>query len=71
MLKNTAIALLATRNIMHVIAKAIAWPAIMLAKSRIISANGFVNIPTNSITGITGTGALSPFGTSGQTMSCQ
>ena len=61
----------ATRNIILVRAKAIAWPAIMLAKRRIIRANGFVNIPTNSIKGISGTGAFKSIGTSGQKISFQ
>lgn len=51
--------------------KAIAWPAIMLAKSRIISANGFVKILTSSITGIKGTGTFNHVGTSGQKISFQ
>ena len=71
MLKNTAIVLLATRNIMQVMANAIACPAIMFAKSRIINANGLVNIPTNSIIGINGIGAFNHVGTSGQNISFQ
>ena len=60
-----------TRKMMHVRAKAMACPAIMLAKSRIIRAKGLVKIPMNSMKGINGTGALSHVGTSGQKMSFQ
>src|ERR1035437_3841436 len=42
----------------------------MLAKRRIINANGFVKIPTNSIKGKIG-GTLSQSGTSGQKISFQ
>ena len=58
-------------NIMQANDIAIAWPAIMLAKSRIINANGFVKILKNSMKGINGTGTLSHVGTSGQNMSFQ
>lgn len=61
----------AIMNIIHVMATAIACPAIMLANSRIINAKGFVKIPTNSITGITGIGAFNHVGTSGQKISFQ
>ena len=67
----TATVWAATRKIIHVIATAIACPAIILAKSRIIRAKGFVKIPTNSITGMMGMGALSHEGTSGQKISFQ
>ena len=67
----TATACEATRKMIHVIATAMACPAIMLAKSRIIRAKGLVKIPTNSMTGMMGMGALSQVGTSGQKMSFQ
>ena len=67
----TATALLATRNIIHVMATAIACPAIILANRRIINANGFVKIPTNSMTGIIGIGIFNQVGTLGQNMSFQ
>ena len=51
--------------------KIAACPAIILAKRRIISANGFVKIPKNSIKGIIGTGAFNQVGTSGQNISFQ
>ena len=71
MLKNTPTDIEATRKMIHGIATAIAWPAIILAKSQIISAKGLVKIPTNSMTGIRGTGHFSRKGTSGQKMSFQ
>ena len=61
----------ATRKMIHVMATAMACPAIMLAKSRIIRAKGFVKIPTNSITGMMGIGAFNHVGTSGQKISFQ
>ena len=50
---------------------AIACPAIIFAKSRIIRAKGLVNILKNSMNGINGTGTFSHVGTSGQKMSFQ
>ena len=67
----TATACEATRKMMHVMATAMACPAIMLAKSRIISAKGFVKMPTNSMRGMMGTGHFSHMGTSGQKISFQ
>ena len=58
-------------NMVHVNDNAIACPAIMLAKRRIIKAKGFVNMLKNSINGIKGTGTLSHVGTSGQNISFQ
>ena len=58
-------------KIMHVSDIAMACPAIMLAKSRIISANGFVKILKNSMNGINGTGNFNHIGTSGQKISFQ
>lgn len=46
-------------------------PASILAKRRIIKANGFVKIPKNSMKGIIGTGTFSHQGTSGQKISFQ
>ena len=46
-------------------------PASILAKRRIIKANGFVKIPKNSMNGIIGTGTFSHQGTSGQKISFQ
>lgn len=68
--RNTPIGLAATRKMIQTREIAIACPAMMLAKRRIMSANGFVNIPTNSIAGISGN-ALSAKGTSGQNISFQ
>ena len=50
---------------------AIACPAIILAKSRIISAKGLVKILKNSMNGINGTGTFNQVGTSGQNISFQ
>ena len=58
------------KNMTHVKARIIAWPAIMFAKSRIISAKGFVKTPNNSIAGIMGI-AFKKRGTSGQKISFQ
>ena len=44
-------------------------PAVMFANKRIIKANGFVMVPTNSIICINGKGALRKVGTSGQNKS--
>lgn len=66
----TPIPIVATTKMMHVKERAMACPAIMLAKRRIISANGLVNIPTNSIRGISGK-AFKANGTFGQKMSFQ
>ena len=66
----TPIPIVATTKIMHVNDRAMACPAIMLANSRIISANGFVKIPTNSISGIRGK-AFNANGTFGQNISFQ
>ena len=52
--KFTATPIVAVMNIKQVSAKIIVWPAMMLANRRIISANGFVKIPTSSIAGIIG-----------------
>ena len=71
MLKKTCADMEATRKMMHGIATAMACPAMMLAKSRIIRAKGLVKIPTNSITGMMGIGAFSHVGTSGQKISFQ
>ena len=60
----------ATTKMMLVSDKAMACPAIMLAKSRIIRAKGLVKIPTNSISGMSGK-AFNANGTSGQKMSFQ
>ena len=46
-------------------------PAKIFAKRRIINANGLVNMPTTSMTGIMGTGAFNQTGTSGQNISLQ
>ena len=46
-------------------------PASILAKRRIIKANGFVKIPKNSMNGIIGMGTFSHQGTSGQKISFQ
>ena len=60
------------RKMTHVKLNMTACPAIMLAKRRIMSANGLVNTPKSSITGITGTGyAFRKRGTSGQKISFQ
>ena len=58
-------------NIMQVNDSAIECPAIILAKSRIINANGLVKMLKNSINGINGTGTFNHIGTSGQNMSFQ
>lgn len=42
-----------------------------VGKRRIISAKGFVKIPTNSMTGMMGIGAFNQVGTSGQKISFQ
>ena len=60
----------ATTKMMLVSDKAMACPAIMLAKSRIIKAKGLVKIPTNSMSGMSGK-AFKAKGTSGQNMSFQ
>ncbi|GAB6981928.1 hypothetical protein JCM15908A_03030 [Prevotella dentasini JCM 15908] len=67
---NTA-PIVAIIKMIQVNAKAMACPAIILAKSRTIRANGFVKIPNISITGIRGTGTFNQVGTSGQNMSFQ
>ena len=46
-------------------------PASILAKRRIIKANGFVRIPKNSMNGIIGIGTFNHQGTSGQNISFQ
>ena len=69
--KFTATPMVAVMNIKQVSAKIIVWPAMMLANRRIISANGFVKIPTSSIPGIIGTGTLSHHGTSAKKISFQ
>ena len=61
----------AVTKTMHTKQRMAAWPPTMLAKSRIIRANGLVNMPMNSITGMKGTGTLSQAGTSGQKISFQ
>ena len=43
-------------------------PAMMLAKRRMVSENGLVNTPMNSMVGMMGSGALRKMGTSGQKM---
>ena len=48
-----------------------ACPAIILAKRRIINANGLVKILNSSITGMRGTGNFKAIGTSGQNISFQ
>lgn len=63
--------IVAMMKMIHVNARAMAWPAIILAKRRTIKANGFVKIPKISIIGIKGTGTFSHAGTSGQKMSFQ
>ena len=50
----TAGPMLTVTNTRHVRLRITACPAIMLANRRIISANGFVKIPTSSIAGIIG-----------------
>ena len=54
----TAAPMLTVTKITHVRLRITACPAIMLANRRIISANGFVKIPTSSIAGIIGTGKI-------------
>ena len=69
-----AIALSAIPNMMKMIAQkhnAMACPANIFAKRRIINANGFVKIPKSSIIGINGTGNFIHTGTSGQNISFQ
>ena len=68
--RNTPIDLLATKKMMQTKDMAIACPAMILAKRRIIKANGFVKMPTNSMAGIRGK-ALRASGTSGQKISFQ
>ena len=68
---NTAMALEATKKMIQVSDSAMACPAIILAKRRIIKAKGLVNIPKNSITGMIGIGAFSHVGTCGQKISFQ
>ena len=51
--------ILADMNIRHVSTSIAMCPASILAKRRIIKANGFVKIPKNSINGIMGTGTFS------------
>ena len=61
-------------NIINIIAQkhnAIACPANIFAKSRIIKAKGFVKIPKSSIIGIKGIGNFIQTGTSGQNISFQ
>ena len=58
-------------NITHVSDRIMAWPPIMLANKRTIRANGFVNMPNSSMTGIMGIGTFSHVGTSGQNISFQ
>lgn len=67
---RTARALDTTMKMMHTNDTAMACPAIMLANRRIISANGLVKIPTNSMRGINGK-AFNAKGTSGQKISFQ
>ena len=67
----TAAPIFTVTNTTHVRLRITACPASMLANRRIISANGFVKIPTSSIAGIIGTGHLSHTGTSGQKISFQ
>ena len=50
-----AVPILADMNIRHVSTSIAMCPASILAKRRIIKANGFVKIPKNSINGIMGT----------------
>ena len=60
------------RKITQVKLSITAWPAIMLAKRRIIRAKGFVKTPKSSMSGITGAGyAFRKRGTSGQKISFQ
>ena len=66
----TAMAFAATMKMMQINDTAMACPAIMLAKRRIIKAKGLVKIPTNSMTGIIGN-AFRAKGTSGQKISFQ
>ena len=68
---QTAAPISAVTKTMHVRIRITEWPAMMLAKRRIISAKGLVRMPTNSISGMMGTGTLSHVGTSGQKMSFQ
>ena len=63
--------ILAEINIKQVSTNIAMCPASILAKRRIIKANGFVKIPKNSINGIIGTGTFSHQGTSGQNISFQ
>ena len=63
--------ILADMNIRHVSTSIAMCPANILAKRRIINANGFVKIPKNSMKGIIGTGTFSHQGTSGQKISFQ
>ena len=58
-------------NIMHTNDIIMACPANIFAKRRTIKANGFVNTPKNSISGIIGTGNFNHVGTSGQKISFQ
>ena len=63
--------ILADMNIKQVSTSIAMCPASILAKRRIIRANGFVKIPKNSMNGIMGTGTFNHQGTSGQKMSFQ
>ena len=68
--RKTPMGLAATRKMMQTSEMAMACPAMMLAKRRIMSAKGLVKIPTNSMAGMSGK-AFSASGTSGQKMSFQ
>jgi hypothetical protein len=63
--------ILAVTNIILVNAKMMECPANILANKRIIRANGLVNIPNNSMTGINGMGHFKNIGTSGHRISFQ
>ena len=63
--------ILAVTKMMLVNAKMMECPAKILAKRRIIKANGLVKIPNNSMTGINGMGHFKNIGTSGQRISFQ
>ena len=63
--------ILADMNIKQVSTSIAMCPASILAKRRIIRANGFVKIPKNSMNGIMGTGTFNHQGTSGQKISFQ
>ena len=63
--------ILAVTKIMLVNAKMMECPAKILAKRRIIKANGLVKIPKSSMAGIKGMGHFKNVGTSGQRISFQ